>query len=161
MKTTTLTASRSDVGATNKPDASTLDPNGTPTTRNVVVTAWRRRLIATAVSGLAALAASLGVVDPATADGLTPAKLVNAGWTCFTDPGAPRIVCSDPGHGRPTPNDPDAPPSYNFKIFDLDGTFTGTSHLVRADLYNGRSCPQTGASYFFIAPIGYYRCEHI
>ena len=107
-----------------------------------------------------ALAASLAVAGTATANGLTPARLVNAGWTCFNDPGAPRIVCSDPGHGRPTPNDPDAPPSYNFKIFALDGTFTGTTHLVRADLYKGQPCPQTGGAYFFIAPIGYYRCEH-
>jgi hypothetical protein len=92
-----------------------------------------------------ALAASFGVAGSATANGLTPAMLMNAGWTCFYDPGAPRIACSDPGHGRPTPNDPDAPPSYNFKIFDLDGAFAGTTHFVRADLYNGQRCPQTGA----------------
>ena len=109
---------------------------------------------------VAALAASLGAVATATAESLTPTKLTNAGWTCFNDPGAPRIVCSDPGHGRPVPNDPNAPSSYNFKIFGLDGTFTGTSHLIRADLYSGQPCPQTGAAYFFIAPIGYYRGEH-
>lgn len=114
---------------------------------------------AAAVAGVAALAA-LGAVGTAVADGLTPATLRTAGWTCFNDPGAPRIVCSDPGHGRPTPHDPDAPPSYNFKIFALDGSFTGTLHLVRADLYGGQPCPQTGNAYFFIAPIGYYRCEH-
>ena len=110
---------------------------------------------------VAVLAASLGAADPATADGLTPAKLMNAGWTCFNDPGAPRIVCSDPGHGRPVPGDPNAPPSYNFKLFSLDGaTFIGTSHLIRADLYRGQPCPQAGGPYFFIPPIGYYRCEH-
>ena len=64
---------------------------------------------------LAALAASLSLVATATAHGLTPTNLTNAGWTCFNDPGAPRIVCSDPGHGRPVPNDPNAPSSYNFK----------------------------------------------
>ena len=82
---------------------------------------------------IAAVGLTLGVAAAATADGVTPAKLTNAGWTCFNDPGAPRIVCSDPGHGRPTPGDPDAPPSYNFKIFALDGTFTATSHLIRDD----------------------------
>jgi hypothetical protein len=107
-----------------------------------------------------AVAAALGGVATATANGLTPETLSNAGWTCFNDPGAPRIVCSDPGHGRPVPNDPNAPPSYNFKIFSLDGAFAGTTHLIRADLYEGQPCPQTGAAYFFIAPIGYYRCEH-
>ena len=109
---------------------------------------------------IAAVAASLGVVSAATANGVTPGQLTNAGWTCFVDPAAPRIVCSDPGHGRPIPGDPNAPPSYNFKIFGLDGTFRGTSHLIRADLYQGQPCPQTGALYFFIPFIGYYRCEH-
>jgi hypothetical protein len=110
---------------------------------------------------IAAMAASLGGVSAATAAGLTPDQLTAAGWTCFNDPAAPRTVCSDPGHGRPAvPADPNGPPSYNFKIFSLDGTFTGTSHLIRADLYQGQPCPQTGGLYFFIAPIGYYRCEH-
>lgn len=109
---------------------------------------------------IAAIAATLACVTAATADGLTPDQLRAAGWTCFLDPGAPRIVCSDPGHGRPVPGDPKAPPSYNFKYFALDGTFIGTAHLVRADLYEGQPCPPTGAPYFFIAPIGYYRCEH-
>jgi hypothetical protein len=95
------------------------------------------------------------------AEGLSPDQLINAGWTCFNDPGAPRIVCSDPGHGRPViPPPPDRPASYNFKIFSLDGTFTGTVHLIRDDLYQGQPCPQTGGAYFHIAVIGYYRCEH-
>ena len=104
---------------------------------------------------------SLAVVTAASAKRNTPEQLTAAGWTCFNDPGAPRIVCSDPGHGRPqVPPPVDRPPSYNFKIFALDGSFTGTIHLIRSDLYNGQPCPQTGGLYFFIAPIGYYRCEH-
>jgi hypothetical protein len=110
---------------------------------------------------IAAFVAALVVVAAETAAGVTPAQLTNAGWTCFLDPGAPRIVCSDPGHGRPTvPPDPSGPPSYNFKIFGLDGSFRGTSHLIRADLYRGQPCPRSGGQYFFIAPIGYFRCEH-
>ena len=107
------------------------------------------------------VAFACALVTAAAAAGHTPDQLISAGWTCFNDPGAPRIVCSDPGHGRPTvPADPNGPPSYNFKIFGLDGSFTGTVHLIRADLYHGQPCPQTGGSYFFIPPIGYYRCEH-
>jgi hypothetical protein len=108
-----------------------------------------------------AVVLSLGMVTAASAEGLTPSKLINAGWTCFNDPGAPRIVCSDPGHGRPViPAPADRPASYNFKIFSLDGTFVGTLHLIRDDLYHGQPCPQTDGAYFHIAVIGYYRCEH-
>lgn len=108
-----------------------------------------------------AVALSFGTVTAASAEGLTPTQLINAGWTCFNDPGAPRIVCSDPGHGRPViPAPLNRPASYNFKIFSLDGTFIGTAHLIRDDLYQGQPCPQTGGAYFHIAVIGYYRCEH-
>lgn len=109
---------------------------------------------------LAALAASLVAAQGAGAAGPTLDQLVNAGWTCFQDPAAPRMVCSDPGHGRPIIGDPDPPPSYNFKIFTLDGAFTGTVHLIRSDLYTGQPCPPTGGLYFPIAAIGYHRCEH-
>jgi hypothetical protein len=110
---------------------------------------------------IAAVAVSLGTATAATAEGLTPSTLINAGWTCFNDPGAPRIVCSDPGHGRPViPAPPDRPASYNFKIFSLGGTFVGTVHLIRDDLYQDQPCPQTGSLYFPIAVIGYRRCEH-
>ena len=108
---------------------------------------------------LAAVLASLSVVAGAAA-AVTPAQLTNAGWTCFTDPGAPRIVCSDPGHGRPVIGDPDPPASYNFKAFTPGGSFIGTIHLIRSDLYNGQPCPQTGGLYFPITVIGYHRCEH-
>ena len=40
--------------------------------------------------GSAVLGATAG------AGGVSPSTLMNAGWTCFNDPGAPRIVCSDP-----------------------------------------------------------------
>jgi hypothetical protein len=108
---------------------------------------------------MVAVAASLTVVGAATA-ALTPEHLSNADWTCFVDPGAPRIVCSDPGHGRPVIGDPNPPPSYAFKVFALNGTFTGTLHLIRSDLYRGQPCPQAGGQYFPIPVIGYHRCEH-
>ena len=111
---------------------------------------------------LTAALLSLAAVE-ATAKAVTADQLTAAGWTCFLDPGAPRIVCSDPAHGRPplNPAPGTGSPTYNFKLFSTsDGSFIGTSHLIRADLYNGQPCPQTGGLYFFIPPIGYYRCEH-
>ena len=36
---------------------------------------------------IAAVAVSLGIATAATAEGLTPSTLINAGWTCFNDPG--------------------------------------------------------------------------
>lgn len=113
-----------------------------------------------ALALVVAASTMLATLGGATAQGISPEQLSAAGWTCFTDPAAPRTVCSDPGHGRPIPNDPNAPPSYNFKLFTLEGELIGTSHLIRADLYGGQPCPPTGAPYLFIPPIGYYRCEH-
>jgi hypothetical protein len=116
-----------------------------------------RRLGLVFVVAAALLAA--GVVD--TAKAVTPDQLTAAGWTCFRDPANPRIVCGDPAHGRPpVPPDPSGVPSYDFLVFALDGTFIGTIHLIRADLYQGQPCPPSGGPYLFIPVIGYYRCEH-
>ena|SRR5215216_1732021 len=112
------------------------------------------------VLGIAALAASLAVVAPATAEGVTPDQLRGAGWSCFVPPPFPdRIVCGNPGQGLPpVPPNPNGRPAYNFFVFDRDGNFRGTEHLIRADLYDGQPCPQS--AYVFIAPIGYYECQH-
>lgn len=109
---------------------------------------------------IAALAASLVAAMPATAKGATPEQLTEAGWTCFVPPLFPdRIVCGNPAQGRPpVPPDPNGRPSYNFFVFDSDGTLRGTEHLIRADLYQGQPCPQS--TWVFIAPIGYYECRH-
>ena len=111
---------------------------------------------------IAAAALSTAAVTGAIAQGVTPEQLAAAGWTCFSDPVLPRTVCTDPGHGRPvSPPDPNGPPAYNFKVFNRsDGTFLGTIHLIRADLYNGQPCPPLGGAYALIPPIGYYKCEH-
>jgi hypothetical protein len=51
---------------------------------------------------IVALAASLVTVAPATAEGVTPDQLRNAGWTCFVPPPFPdRIVCGNPAQGLP------------------------------------------------------------
>jgi len=113
------------------------------------------------VLAIAALAASLVVVAPATAAGPTPAQLEAQGWTCFVPPIGAGIRCGNPALGRPpVPPDPNGRPSYVFLVFDIDGNFLGTQHLTRADLYRGEPCPQVGGLYVFRPAIGYYECFH-
>lgn len=105
------------------------------------------------------LATALGAVEPA--EGVTPGQLQDQGWSCFVPPGLPdTIVCGNPAHGLPpVPPDPDGGPSYSFLLFTLDGNFRANVHMLRADLYNGQPCPQTGGDYVFNPANGYYRCE--
>ena len=66
--------------------------------------------------GLIALAGVLA--GSARAEGVTWQQLQAAGWICFPPPvGIDRIVCYDPGVGRPFPGNPDPAPSYNFLLF--------------------------------------------
>jgi hypothetical protein len=113
-----------------------------------------------AVAGIVMAAALVGVA-PATAGGVTPPQLQERGWTCFVPPNLPdTIVCGNPAHGLPpVPPDPNGRPSYSFLLFTLDGDFRANVHMIRADLYRGQPCPQTGGLYAFNPANGYYRCE--
>ncbi|MDF2751861.1 MAG: hypothetical protein K0S82_243 [Gaiellaceae bacterium] len=104
--------------------------------------------------------ASLFAVASASAEGVNPAHLQAQGWTCFVPPPFPdTIVCGNPAHGLPpVPADPNGQPSYSFLLFDLDGSRRGSVHMIRADLYRGQPCPQTGGLYVFNPANGYYRC---
>ncbi|HSC74104.1 MAG TPA: hypothetical protein VLB89_08055 [Gaiellaceae bacterium] len=100
----------------------------------------------------------------AQAEGVTPETLAAAGWDCFQTPPfivPPRIVCANPGLGRPFPGNPDPPPAYTLPTFDLGGTYLGKVHLVRADLYDGQPCGRSGDPYIFRSAIGYYECLRI
>lgn len=113
-----------------------------------------------AVAALTAVAA-LSVVAPAGADGVNAAQLQAQGWTCFVPPPFPdTIVCGNPAHGMPAvPPDANGRPSYSFLYFDRStGELRGTIHMIRADLYRGQPCPQTGGQYVFNPANGYYRC---
>lgn len=119
---------------------------------------FTRRFMGT-VTALVAAAAL--VVAPASAEGVTPAQLQTQGWACFVPPNLPdTIVCGNPAHGLPpVPPDPNGRPSYSFMLFSLDGAFRATVHMIRADLYRGQPCLQTGGLYLFNPLNGYYRCE--
>ncbi|HLF68272.1 MAG TPA: hypothetical protein VI503_02930 [Gaiellaceae bacterium] len=127
-------------------------------------TSTRSRTMAAVLALAGTLALVAVVAVPAWAQGPAPATLGAAGWDCFQTPPfvvPPRIVCANSGLGRPIPGDPDPPPSYNLLTFDLGGTFLGTVHLIRADLYAGQPCPQSGEPYVFRAAIGYYECLRV
>lgn len=119
----------------------------------------RRAIWTTAFTTLTA-AAVLAAAGTAIADGPTPTQLQAHGWSCFVPPPFPgTIVCGNPAHGLPpVPADPNGRPSYSFLLFDLEGNLTGNVHMIRADLYAGEPCPQTGGPYVFNPANGYYRC---
>jgi hypothetical protein len=92
---------------------------------------------------------------------LSPARLQAQGWTCFVPPPFPgTIVCGNPAEGLPpVPPSANGRASYSFLLFDrTTGDFRGTLHMIRADLYGGQPCPQTGGLYVFNPANGYYRC---
>jgi hypothetical protein len=96
----------------------------------------------------------------ARAEGVTSQQLQTAGWICYPPPGSiDRIVCFDPGVGRPFPGNPDPAPSYNYLLFSASsGEFLFTGHFIRADLYSGQRCGNE--PYVFRALIGYWECAH-
>ena len=113
------------------------------------------------LTALIMLVGALAVAAPAAAEGVTSAQLRDRGWTCFVPPPFPNtIVCGNPAHGLPpVPADPDGRSSYSFLLFDrATDEFFGNVHMIRADLYHGQPCPQTGGSYVFNPANGYYRC---
>jgi hypothetical protein len=110
---------------------------------------------------VAGVVAVMGAVAaPARAEGITPALLTANGWTCGQVPPfivPARITCYNRGLGHPVLGAPDRP-SHMFLVFGLDGTFWGTQHLIRGDLYRNQPCGPGGEPYIFRPGIGYYEC---
>jgi hypothetical protein len=131
--------------------------------------------------GLSALMAILSVllvgsvgVRPASADGVSPAKLSWAGWDCFlpeppSDPNFNRNVhCSPPGQldgifsGTAVTG--------MFLAFDTEdpgaesAALLGTERLIRADRFHGQPCPTDPPSYEYsylglLFGLDYYICH--
>jgi hypothetical protein len=114
------------------------------------------------IASLAVLTAAAALlVVPAAGEAVTPAQLQAHGWSCFVPPPFPdTVVCGNPAHGLPpVPPDPDGRASYSFLFFDrATGELRGTIHMIRADLYHGQPCAETGGDYVFNPLNGYYRC---
>ena len=108
---------------------------------------------------VAAMASGSGVAE---AHGNSPAKRVNAGWTCFNVP--------DLGvHCFPPNKDPAADPaSIPVLIFDTSdpgathAPFLGTEILIHHHLYHGQPCPAGGLNeYEDLSGLGlpYFACH--
>ena len=131
-------------------------------------TRWPR---ATAVAALiAGLVAAGSAAVPAKADGVTPAQLEQAGWTCIRPHLDPTLLlCAPPGVGLPplpgTPGFADRAPSYEFLVFEFaTGAFLGTEHLLRPDIYAHGTppCPQQlGGQYLYNARNDLWFCNRL
>ena len=118
---------------------------------------------------LSAVAAGLSVSAAAVnAEGLTPAQLTQAGWTCIQPRADPTLlICAPPGVGLPplpgTPGFADRAPSYEFLVFEFaTGAFIGTQHLLRPDIYARGTppCPQQpGGNYVYIPRNDLWACS--
>jgi hypothetical protein len=114
--------------------------------------------------GVAAVAA-IAVAIAGTAAGesnTTIAQAKAAGWNCN-----PEVLivgyfhCAPPG--KPSVADLIAgtdEPSIVLRVYHPDGTFAGTEHLMRADLYQGQACPQDDLAEWDLLPFGYRACHH-
>jgi len=113
-----------------------------------------------AVAGIAAAVGALMAAGPASAAGVTPARLTAAGWTCIQPRLFPELLlCAPPGVGLPplagTPGFGDRAPSYEFLVFGFaTGAQLGTEHLLRPDIYRQGQppCPQQPGGQFIYNP---------
>jgi hypothetical protein len=128
-----------------------------------------RRLALALASGAFIVAASWSAV-PATAEGVTPAQLTAAGWTCIQPQVDPTLMlCFSPGVGLPplpgTPGFADRLPSYENLVFDFaTGALLGTQHLLRPDIYEQGTppCPQQpGGEYIYNPRIDLWFCNRL
>ena len=117
-----------------------------------------KRILARAlVTGALVVATGWSAVS-AKADGVTPAQLTAAGWTCIQPHNnLALLLCAPPGVDLPplpgSPGFADRLPSYEFLAFEFaTGAFIGTEHLLRPDIYEQGQprCPQqSGGQYIY------------
>ena len=132
-----------------------------------------RKFSSAAAAAVTGLAVAVGAAVALAGSGPSPGQLSDSGWTCFLPPAPGEVVhCSPPGVGAPQPN---GRPTYTLLVFDttdpgsFDAGLLGTELLVRADLYDGRPCPQDPHDDpstaevergYLPLPFGYFACHH-
>jgi hypothetical protein len=103
----------------------------------------RRRFFAL----LLGLGLTVGTAATATAAGLSPARLAEAGWDCILPPPEfnPNVHCAKPGSLEGILSaEAEMVVWLTFATSDLDATdaeLLGTERMIRADLFNGQPCP--------------------
>ena len=110
------------------------------------------------VSALA-VAVLFALAIPASAHGVSPAKLARAGWACEDVPGL-GVHCFPPGTTFGSP-------SVSALVFggttdpaDSHASLTSTEILLRSDLYAGQPCPGEDSDHWHALPFGYHACHH-
>jgi hypothetical protein len=109
------------------------------------------------------------VTAAAAAQGINPAQLGEAGWTCFNAGPNNWVHCIQPGADA-------SPATISVRVFDTQDAsasqaeFLGTELLIHVDLYNGQPCPQlngpAGEPVLYEdlrqtpAPLPYFACHH-
>ena len=92
----------------------------------------------------------------ASAQGVSPDKLQNAGWDCFEIPEL-GIHCTQDASTLCTGEDNAVP----ILVFDADdGDFLGTEMLLHDRVFNDQPCPQDGGDWFPVAGGTYWACHH-
>jgi hypothetical protein len=104
-----------------------------------------RRLLLAVLATLA-LATSASLATAGTADGLGPAQLAQAGWTCFLPPPFnPNVHCAPPGQLQAIEaGTARAGMFVAFATDDLNASSAprlGTERLIRGDLFHNQPCP--------------------
>jgi hypothetical protein len=108
----------------------------------------RRLLIATVLGALAVLQ-----VSAVSAQGVSPAQLQRAGWSCLLPPPEfnPNVHCAPPGQLEGViSGEAKVAMFVAFGTSDVDATnapLLGTERMIRADLFHGQLCPTDPPSF--------------
>lgn len=108
-----------------------------------------RRLLIVAVLGLLAALP----VSAVSAQGVSPAQLQRAGWSCLLPPPEfnPNVHCAPPDQLEGViSGEAEAGMFLAFATTDLNATsarLLGTERMIRADLFHGQPCPTDPPSY--------------